>query len=279
MSLKGEEREEALSWKLIFPAFFRPFLWDGVPRGNRARTRIPRPLEAHPRGPLDPTLAFSLSPLRPTVSCASRVEALPPPPPERRRPSAVTPSLRRPPSPPRYLLRVLPVQRRRLPLRPALLIRLPVQPPRRHRPSSAQTRFLCRRQNEAQLYQDGIQECRFLKSKILGAEQMKDACLPTATSINASDRQEELAILTEKQLELNNIQQKVEHLRSSLDCFCNIEGDISCDSVMRHAEEQLKTRNQCPFIHRQARDPQCIVLSLFGKSDILLLSSLIQAQI
>jgi len=44
-------------------------------------------------------------------------------------------------------------------------------------------------QNEAQLYQDGIQECRFLKSKILGAEQMKDACLPTATSINASDRQ------------------------------------------------------------------------------------------
>jgi len=108
-------------------------------------------------------------------------------------------------------------------------------------------------QNEAQLYQDGIQECRFLKSKILGAEQMKDACLPTATSINASDRQEELAILTEKQLELNNIQQKVEHLRSSLDCFCNIEGDISCDSVTRHAEEQLKTRNQCPFIHRQAR--------------------------
>jgi len=44
-------------------------------------------------------------------------------------------------------------------------------------------------QNEAQLYQDGIQECCFLKSKILGAEQMKDACLPTATSINASDRQ------------------------------------------------------------------------------------------
>jgi len=65
--------------------------------------------------------------------------------------------------------------------------------------------------------------------------------------------QEELAILTEKKLELNNIQQKVEHLRSSLDCFCNIEGDISCDSVTRHAEEQLKTRNQCPFIHRQAR--------------------------
>jgi hypothetical protein len=44
-------------------------------------------------------------------------------------------------------------------------------------------------QNKAQLYQDGIQECCFLKSKILGAEQMKDACLPAATSINASDRQ------------------------------------------------------------------------------------------
>jgi len=44
-------------------------------------------------------------------------------------------------------------------------------------------------QNEAQLYQNGIQECCFLKSKILGAQQMKDACLPAVTSINASDRQ------------------------------------------------------------------------------------------
>ncbi|KAG2607132.1 hypothetical protein PVAP13_4NG199100 [Panicum virgatum] len=85
---------------------------------------------------------------------------------------------------------------------------------------------LAKLQNEAQLYQDGIQECRFLKSKILGAEQMKDACLPAATSINASDRQVELAILTEKQLELNNIQQK------------------------------LKMRNQCHFIHRQAGLPE-----------------------
>ncbi|PUZ60001.1 hypothetical protein GQ55_4G088400 [Panicum hallii var. hallii] len=109
---------------------------------------------------------------------------------------------------------------------------------------------LAKLQNKAQLYQDGIQECCFLKSKILGAEQMKDACLPAATSINASDRQ--LAILTEKRLELNNIQQKVEDLRSSLECFRNIEGDTSCDSVMRHAEEQLKMRNQCHFIQRQA---------------------------
>ncbi|KAG2612731.1 hypothetical protein PVAP13_4KG303800 [Panicum virgatum] len=110
---------------------------------------------------------------------------------------------------------------------------------------------LAKLQNEAQLYQNGIQECCFLKSKILGAQQMKDACLPAVTSINASDRQEELAILTEKKLELNNIQQKVEDLRSSLDCFRNIEGDISCDSVMRHAEEQLKMRNRCHFIHQQ----------------------------
>ncbi|RLN13431.1 hypothetical protein C2845_PM09G17810 [Panicum miliaceum] len=111
---------------------------------------------------------------------------------------------------------------------------------------------LAKLQNKARLYQDRIQECCFLKSKISGAEQMKDACLPAATFVNASDRQEELAILTEKWLELNNIQQKVEDLRSSLECFRNIEGDISCDSVMRHAEEQLKMRNQCHFIHRQA---------------------------
>lgn len=44
-------------------------------------------------------------------------------------------------------------------------------------------------QNKAQLYQDGIQECCILKSKILGAAQMKDACLPAATSNNASDGQ------------------------------------------------------------------------------------------
>ncbi|RCV22435.1 hypothetical protein SETIT_4G220500v2 [Setaria italica] len=111
---------------------------------------------------------------------------------------------------------------------------------------------LAKLRNKAQLYQDGIQECCILKSKILGAAQMKDACLPAATSINASDGQEELAILTEKRLELNNIQQKVENLRNSLECFRNIEGDVSCESVMRRAEEQLKMRNQCHFIHQQA---------------------------
>jgi hypothetical protein len=64
--------------------------------------------------------------------------------------------------------------------------------------------------------------------------------------------QEELAILTEKRLELSNIQQKVENLRNSLECFRNIDGDINCESVMRRAEEQLKMRNQHHFIHQQA---------------------------
>ncbi|KAG2591348.1 hypothetical protein PVAP13_5NG475800 [Panicum virgatum] len=40
----------------------------------------------------------------------------------------------------------LPTQCRRLPPHPALLVRLPVQPPRHHRPSSAQIRFLRRGQ-------------------------------------------------------------------------------------------------------------------------------------
>lgn len=44
-------------------------------------------------------------------------------------------------------------------------------------------------QKKAQLYQDGIEECRILKSKILGASQMKDACLPGATSVSATDKQ------------------------------------------------------------------------------------------
>ncbi|XP_062178997.1 uncharacterized protein LOC133883639 isoform X2 [Phragmites australis] len=106
--------------------------------------------------------------------------------------------------------------------------------------------------NKAQLCQVGIQECCFLKSKISGAAQMKDASLHAATSINASDRQEALAIVTKKRLELNIIQQKVENLRSSLECVCNIKGDISSDSVMRSAEELLEMRNQCRIIHQQA---------------------------
>lgn len=63
--------------------------------------------------------------------------------------------------------------------------------------------------------------------------------------------QEELAIITEKRLELNNIQQKVEKLRTSLECFCNINGDIGCDSVVKFAEEQLMMRNQRRIIHQQ----------------------------
>ncbi|CAN6163512.1 unnamed protein product [Urochloa humidicola] len=111
---------------------------------------------------------------------------------------------------------------------------------------------LAKLQNKAQLYQDGIQECCALKSEILGAAQMKDSCFPAETSMNASEKQEELAILNEKRFELNDLQQKVENLRSSLECFRNIEGDISCDRVMKHAEEQLKMRNQCHLIHQQA---------------------------
>ncbi|CAL5053677.1 unnamed protein product [Urochloa decumbens] len=111
---------------------------------------------------------------------------------------------------------------------------------------------LAKLKNKAQLYQDGIQECRVLKSEILRAAQMKDSCLPAETSMNANEKQEELAILTEKRVELNDVQQKVENLRSSLECFRNIEGDINCDSVMKHAEEQLKLRNQCHLIHQQA---------------------------
>ncbi|CAO2166460.1 unnamed protein product [Urochloa humidicola] len=110
---------------------------------------------------------------------------------------------------------------------------------------------LAKLKNKAQLCQDGIQECCVLKSEILGAAQMKDSCLPAETSMNSSEKQE-LAILTKKRVELNDVQQKVENLRSSLECFRNIEGDISCDSVMKHAEEQLKMRNQCHLIHQQA---------------------------
>lgn len=111
---------------------------------------------------------------------------------------------------------------------------------------------LVKLQKKAQLCQDRIQECCFLKSKILGAAQMKDASLPAATSVSASDRQEELAIISEKKLELKNIQQKVEKLRSSLECFDNIEGDIGSDSVVRYAKEQLMMRNQHRIIHRLA---------------------------
>ncbi|XP_021306058.1 uncharacterized protein LOC8082273 isoform X2 [Sorghum bicolor] len=48
---------------------------------------------------------------------------------------------------------------------------------------------LVKLQKKAQLCQNGIQECCFLKSKILGAAQMKDASFPAAISVSASDRQ------------------------------------------------------------------------------------------
>jgi len=111
---------------------------------------------------------------------------------------------------------------------------------------------LVKLQKKAQLCQNGIQECCFLKSKILGAAQMKDASFPAAISVSASDRQEELAIVSQKRLELKNIQQKVEKLRSSLECFHNIEGDIDSDSVVRYAKEQMMMRNQHRIIHRLA---------------------------
>ncbi|KAL6603848.1 hypothetical protein ACP70R_044209 [Stipagrostis hirtigluma subsp. patula] len=106
--------------------------------------------------------------------------------------------------------------------------------------------------DNSNLCQEGIQECCFLKSKILDAAQMKDASRQTETLINASDRQEGFAHLTEKRLELNLIQQKLENLRSSLECFCNREGDASSDTTVRSAEEQLEFRDQCHTIHHQA---------------------------
>lgn len=64
--------------------------------------------------------------------------------------------------------------------------------------------------------------------------------------------QDGFAMITEKRLELSMIQQKLENVKSSLECFCNIKGDISCDEVSRSAEEQLEMRNQCRIIHQQA---------------------------
>ncbi|KAE8811034.1 hypothetical protein D1007_12183 [Hordeum vulgare] len=111
--------------------------------------------------------------------------------------------------------------------------------------------------NKAQLCQVGIQECRYLKSKIsqlrrhtMGAAQMKGGPLYAETSINTCDRLERNARITEKKLVLSTIQQKVEDLKISLEIFCNIKGDIN--EVLRAAEEQLKMRNQCRIINQQA---------------------------
>ncbi|KAF7102899.1 hypothetical protein CFC21_103956 [Triticum aestivum] len=111
--------------------------------------------------------------------------------------------------------------------------------------------------NKAQLCQVGIQECRYLKSKIsqlrrptMGAAQMKGGPVYAETSINTCDRLEGNARITEKKLALSMIQQKVENLKISLEHFCNIKGDIS--EVLRVAEEQLKMRNQRRIINQQA---------------------------
>lgn len=130
---------------------------------------------------------------------------------------------------------------------------------------------LAKLQNKIQIYQVGIQECCFLKSKILGATQLKDASLPAVTSIDSSNRQEEPAVLTERRLELSNIQQKLDQLRSSLECLRNIKVGISCDSATRCAEEQLKMRNQLRIIHQQSRlcEVNCIV-KRENKRDIIL---------
>ncbi|KAL6839482.1 hypothetical protein ACP4OV_030752 [Aristida adscensionis] len=121
-----------------------------------------------------------------------------------------------------------------------------------------------------QLCQAGIQECCFLKSKILYSAKMKDASCHAETLIDASDRQEEFARVTEKRLELNLIQQKVDGLRGSLECLHNIEGDTSCDKL-RSAEEQLELRNQCRMIRQQAG--LCVLKDIVkrdSKHDIIL---------
>lgn len=111
--------------------------------------------------------------------------------------------------------------------------------------------------NKTQLCQVGIQECCYLKSKIsqllrltAGAAQMKGNLLHAETLINASDRQEGHARITEKKLVLGMIQQKVEDLKSLLEHFCNIKGDIS--EVIRVSKKQLEMRNQCQIINQQA---------------------------
>ncbi|KAG8075335.1 hypothetical protein GUJ93_ZPchr0006g43435 [Zizania palustris] len=113
--------------------------------------------------------------------------------------------------------------------------------------------------NKAQQFQDGIQECCYLKSKIsdlccstVDATLMKGAPLHATTLITASNRQEGLAMINEKRLALDMIKKKVEISRSSLAHVCNTKGDISCDEVIRAAEEQLEIRNRCRVIHQQA---------------------------
>ncbi|KAM0911157.1 hypothetical protein ACQ4PT_013661 [Festuca glaucescens] len=111
--------------------------------------------------------------------------------------------------------------------------------------------------NKAQLCHVGIQECSYLKSKIsqlrrstADATQVKGGPLDAATLINACDRQEGHARIAEKKLVLSMVQQKVEKLKSSIEHFCDIKGDIG--EVVRVAEEQLEMRNQRQIISQQA---------------------------
>uniref|UniRef100_A0A0D9WRZ8 Spc7 kinetochore protein domain-containing protein n=1 Tax=Leersia perrieri TaxID=77586 RepID=A0A0D9WRZ8_9ORYZ len=105
-------------------------------------------------------------------------------------------------------------------------------------------------QNTVHACQNGVQECCYLKSKI---SDLKGATLHATTLITASDRQEGLALVTEKMHALDMIKQKMERSRSSLESFSNTKGDISCDEFTRADTQQLETRNRCRAIHQQAR--------------------------
>ncbi|XP_015694078.1 uncharacterized protein LOC102715492 isoform X2 [Oryza brachyantha] len=104
-------------------------------------------------------------------------------------------------------------------------------------------------QSRAQVCQAGIQECRYLKSKI---SNLKGSPRHATTVVTASDRQEGLALITEKQLALNMVKKKVEGSRSSLEFLCSTKGDISCDELIRAAEQHLEMKNQCRIVHQQS---------------------------
>jgi hypothetical protein len=62
--------------------------------------------------------------------------------------------------------------------------------------------------------------------------------------------QEVHARIAEKKLVLSMVQKKAEKLKSSLEHFCDIKGDIG--EVVRVAEEQLEMRNRRQIISQQA---------------------------
>ncbi|KAK3130794.1 hypothetical protein QOZ80_6BG0498150 [Eleusine coracana subsp. coracana] len=125
--------------------------------------------------------------------------------------------------------------------------------------------------NKSQQCQIGIHECSFLKNKILGAAQMNNASRHGTSLICSSDSKEQLAVVSKKMLEYNIIQQKLESLKSSLEYFRNNKADISCQSVMESAEEQLDMRNQCRIIHQQAEFPEMMdVVKRDSKCEVIL---------